>query len=352
MRMNTERYPRLWEMLSCGCPFVQPGRDKVMREIFHGAVTELADRPEEACLNTQLLTAISAGMGAYLQSYRAQPVFKQKIREKFLEWLHAIGGKYHVELEDVQVDWVIPVQRDSGVELVRLLHDRKGLTKRELADRLGISTKTVQNDLRRLDPSLCEENLRKTPEPLRAAGHEMHVRIRCDEVPGSHGDRRYSTPDTLHPLVLQFNVTQVASMLMALQQSYDSGIYGTYCLESAMDIWCQLTPYCQSRIEKIFAGRNADFKAFLDTIRDEVKHGRFPKFRTERSMAEGATYREMLEYAYKAGAVCNITLRRNGVTEKYQKIRISENERGFEIVEEGQETRTGFTLDDVVSLEI
>lgn len=352
MRMNTERYPRLRRMISCGCPFLQPERDKVMREIFHGAVSELAGRPEAEYTDTQLLAAISDSMGAYLQSYRAQPVFKQKIREKLLEWIHAIGSEYHVELENAQADWVIPVQRDSGMELVRLLHDRKGLTKIELADRLGISTKTVQNDLRRLDPSLCEENPRKAPEPLRAAGHEMRVRIRCDEVPGSHGDRRYSTPDTLHPLVLQFNVTQVAAVLMALQQSYDSGIYGTYCLDSAMDIWCQLTPYCQSRIEKIFAGRNADFKAFLDAIRDEVKHGRFPKFRTERSMAEGATYREMLEYAYKAGAVCNITLRRNDVTEKYQKIRISENERGFEIVVEEPEKRIGFTMDDVVSLEI
>lgn len=352
MRMNTERYPRLWKMLSCGCPFIRPERDKVMREIFHGAVTELADRPEEACLNTQLLTAISAGMGAYLQLYRAQPVFKQTIREKLLGWIHAIASKYHVELGDAQADWVIPVQRDSGVELVRLLHDRKGLTKRELADRLGVSSKTVQNDLRRLDPSLCEENPKKAPEPLRAAGHEMHVRIRCDEVPGSHGDRRYSTPDTLHPLVLQFNVTQVAAVLIALQQAYDNGFYGTYCLESAMDIWFQLTPYCRSRIEKIFAGRNADFKTFLDTIREEVAGGRFPQFRTERSMAEGATYKEMREYAFKAGAACNITLRRNGVTEKYQKNRISKNERGFEIIVEEPEKRIGFTMDDVVSLEI
>ena len=140
MRMNTERYPRLREMLSCGCPFQQPERDKVMREIFHSAVSELAGRPEAEYTDTQLLTAVSAGMGAYLQSYRAQPVFKQKIREKFLEWLHAIGGKYHVELEDVQVDWVIPVQRDSGVELVRLLHDRNGLTKRQFRMISGGST--------------------------------------------------------------------------------------------------------------------------------------------------------------------------------------------------------------------
>lgn len=63
MRMNTERYPRLWEMLSCGCPFVQPERDKVMREIFHDAVSELAGRPEAEYTDTQLLTAVSAGMG-------------------------------------------------------------------------------------------------------------------------------------------------------------------------------------------------------------------------------------------------------------------------------------------------
>ena len=31
MHINTERYLRLWEMLSCGCPFQQPERDKVMR---------------------------------------------------------------------------------------------------------------------------------------------------------------------------------------------------------------------------------------------------------------------------------------------------------------------------------
>ena len=76
MRMNTERYPRLWRMISCGCPFLQPERDKVMREIFHGAVSELAGRPEAEYTDTQLLAAISDRMGAYLQSYRAQPVFK------------------------------------------------------------------------------------------------------------------------------------------------------------------------------------------------------------------------------------------------------------------------------------
>ena len=93
MRMNTERYPRLRRMISCGCPFLQPERDKVMREIFHGAVSELAGRPEAEYTDTQLLAAISDSMGAYLQSYRAQPVFKQKIREKLLEWIHAIGSE-------------------------------------------------------------------------------------------------------------------------------------------------------------------------------------------------------------------------------------------------------------------
>lgn len=65
MHINTERYLRLWEMLSCGCPFQQPERDKVMREIFHGAVTELADRSEAEYTDTQLLAAISDSMGAY-----------------------------------------------------------------------------------------------------------------------------------------------------------------------------------------------------------------------------------------------------------------------------------------------
>ena len=323
--MHRDRYQRLQRMLEAGCPFRSERAATVICNIREYAIAELVDETDSAYSDMQLLHSICAGMGRYLQSYQAQPVFKQRLREKLLLWLHEIEKVYHLSIEDPSAEWPLPIQQHSGVEMVKLLHARTGITKTELAEKMGVSKKTIQNDLRRLDTTLYQGDALTPFEPLRLGGHEMHIKIRAENVAGSHGDQRYMTPNTLHPLVFQLNVTQVGAMLLALQQSYDNGIYGTYCLETALDLWCQLSEYCKDRIESVFASHNPDLQAFLEIINDELNNDRYPIFRAEREMLAEASESEQLLFACKVDKLCNITIKKNGVTTLYRKKRISKN---------------------------
>ena len=226
----------------------------------------------------------------------------------------------------------------------------------DLMDTLKVSKKTMQNSLRKLDPKLSEVAQPSDSAPFRIGGHAMHVDIHCEEIK-KRGDRSYYTPNTLHPLVFQFNVTQTAATLMALQNAYDRGEYGTYCSDVALDIWCQLTDYCKERIRLIFTLNNPEFKDFLDMLEQDLEAGRFPDFKTEYMMAEGATIQEQLDYAYKDTHKCNITLNKGGAVTTYQKIRIFKNDAheyffNFQKPESSAESTITFTLDDVKRIEL
>ena len=77
----------------------------------------------------------------------------------------------------------------------------------------------------------------RTKVETRYEGHEMYV----------------YTPDTLHPVVLQLNVTQAAFLMKALGRACDSDFLGKEIAENiAGEIWHQMSPYGKKQIRKQF----------------------------------------------------------------------------------------------------
>lgn len=354
--MRQVEYPRLNAMLSCGCPFKKEMKAKAIQSIYRIAIEELYGYPETKFSDAQLRNSIGVGMEGFLTSFRTRAIFKQELKAKLVTWINAIENAYGLSPNDYDKMWPNFVEKDVGIELVKLLHARyPGITKNDLKESLGVSKKTIQNYLRKLDPSLNESEHQPDSSPLRIGGHEMHVEIASEEVQ-SRGDRAYYTPNTLHPVVMQFNVTQVAATLMALQNAYDRVEYDSYCAEVAFDIWCQLSDYCKERIRLIFTENNPEFSAFVKMLDEDIDEGRYPVFKTEHLMAEDATKAEQIAYAYKASHICNLTLRTNGVTRTYQKIRIFKNDADYICYsndpETGEESRIPFTVEDVRHIDL
>jgi len=213
-------YPRLNKMLNCGCPFKKEMKAKTQQCIYDVAIKELYGAPESSFSDAQLRNSICVGMEGFLKSFRTRAIFKQELKSKLIAWIDAIEKTYGLSSNNSVEMWPDFVEKDVGIELVKLLHARyPGITKNDLSKSLGVSKKTIQNYLRKLDPSLNESEQQTDSSPLRIGGHEMHVDIESEEVQ-LRGDRAYYTPNTLHPVVMQFNVTQVAATLMALQNAY------------------------------------------------------------------------------------------------------------------------------------
>ena len=243
---------RLVEILNLDCPFADEMKERVVKAIIANASEELIEYGTELD-DGELLKVISNGMGLFLQSFHARPAFKQKIYEKLVKWHRALEARFDLHLDGYVEAWPIPIAEDTGIALVKQLHDRQGLTKKQLAINMGVNEKTIQTGVRKLDSSLCHGDSSMNNEPFRIAGQEMHIRINEKVLPGSRGDKRYCVPETMHPLALQLNVTQVGSLLLALMQERNEGASGTACFETAMDVWCQLSDYGQERMKQHFA---------------------------------------------------------------------------------------------------
>ena len=91
-------------------------------------------------------------------------------------------------------------------------------------------------------------------EPWTLGGQRVStdVKIRKD------GRKRYTyTPDTLHPIVMQLNITQAAYLLKSLGIAYDSHCYGNeLSADLAYGIWSQLSPYAKKRIREAYVSED------------------------------------------------------------------------------------------------
>lgn len=271
------------------------------------------------------LRIIAGGMAEYLYGYSAPASFKARLWDCFDGWIRRIAAELGVEGEGIfaaEIDR--PVATDLGVELIKALHEEEGKTKAELEKALGVGGKTIQTELRALDPSLKKSGPKI--RPLRIAGQEMHPSIRFRIRPDGNNprsfERVYYMPDRLHPLALQLNTQQVGTLLLSLfrmNEETDSML----SREMAIDIWCQLSSYGQSRIREVFGKNNGLFTEFLDDISAELQDGRLLAFHTEDEMSEDAmSPDELIMAAFKGGKECMIEIRKDEETIRLDRARI------------------------------
>ena len=271
------------------------------------------------------LKIIAEGMASYLRGYTAPASFKARLWDCFDGWIRRIAAELGIEGDGVFADEMErPVTTDLGVELIKALHDEEGKTKAELEKDLGVGGKTIQTELRALDPSLKKSGPKI--RPLRIAGQEMHPAIRFRFQAKADNpqalERVYYMPERLHPLALQLNTQQVGTLLLSLfRMNEETG--SILSREMAIDVWCQLSDYGQRRIREIFGKNNGLFTEFLDDIAAELQDGRLLAFHTEDEMSEDAmSPDELIMAAFKGGKECMIEIRKDGETIRQNNSRI------------------------------
>ena len=307
------------------------GDNSAQSMLFHGGNHSIVDAVIEAChmseitTRTEMVGAIATGMGDYLRGYPAPPSYKQRLWDSCDSWIRRIADKLGVEAGTAFEDELPrPVARDLGVDLIKALHDEKGKTKKQLEAELGIGQKTIQTELRALDPSLQEKGSKI--RPLRIAGQEMHPKIRFKLKPGKDNprvlERVYYMEDRLHPIALQLNTQEVGTLLQALyRNNADMGSILSY--EMALDVWCQLSPYGQKRIHDTFGSEDGGFSDFLDDMIAELKEGRLIAFHTEEEQRGNMSMGELVMSSFKTGDACRIVLKQSGKTIRIDKAKIT-----------------------------
>ena len=306
--------------------------DKAAQSMFcSGGNRSIAETVIDACqiggikTNSELVRAIANGMGDYLSKYPAPATYKQRLWDSCDSWIRRIAKKLGVEAGTIfEDDWPRPVARDLGVELIKALHDENGKTKEKLKNELGVGEKTIQTELRALDPSLQKSGPKI--RALRIAGQEMHPSIRFRfqvKADNPHAfERVYYMPERLHPLALQLNTQEVGTLLLSLfQMNEETG--SILSREMAIDVWCQLSDYGQRRIREVFGKNNGLFTVFLDDIAAELQDGRLLAFHTEDEMSEDAmSPDELIMAAFKGEKKCMIEIRKDGETIRRNNSRI------------------------------
>lgn len=300
--------------------------------LFHGENQGFVDAVIEAChmseirTNTEAVRAIASGMGDYVRRYPAPPSYKQRLWDSCDSWIRRIADKLGVEAGTAFEDELPrPVARDIGVDLIKALHDEKGKTKEELAEKLNVGIKTIQTELRALDPSLRKSGPKI--RPLRIAGQEMHPKIEVKSEAREDNphavERKFYMKNRLHPIALQLNTQEAATLLLSLfRMNEDTG--SLLSREMAIDVWCQLSDYGQSRIQEKYGAKDREFNAFLDEIKEELGANRLVTFHTEEQQRDdNMSMGELVMSSFKTGDACRIVLKQSGKTIRIDKAKIT-----------------------------
>lgn len=262
----------------------------------------------------------------YILERHSAPVVKQRLRQRLYAWCMSIGEQYKIRNYEMYLDDLpLPVEADMTVELIKDLHAREGITKDTLAEKFGVSTKTIQTALRKLSG----ENEKSS---LRIGGQEIHVPVSYHKEKHRDEERRFYTPNTLSPLVYQMNLMQVATLLQSFQYNYNRG--NSLSLDLAVDTWCQLSAYAKSRIQEVFCVKDREFDEFLFMVEKESENLTY-RFMTESEMMKegNAGPNELLMLAYKGGITCDLTLGGPYRTMKNKKVMYDRERRGYYAVD-------------------
>lgn len=224
-------------------------------------------------------------------------------------------------------------QPDKNIKLMKLLHP-PGRTKAEIAAELEIGERSVQDRLSAM-------NLEGNPDRgmVYFAGQPVRVPIQTERIRTDLNKKkntlRYVTPNTVHPIGLQLNITQLLSLFQALNlyrmQNQNIGD------DVAKDIWVQLSEYGQRKLLELAKDRNIqrllnlgtndnmdsleNYFYNLQSELEEIGGDQWMEnpFRTERELvtADQCSKEEKLFLLYKARRKCNISIRKDGKRIEY-----------------------------------
>lgn len=218
---------------------------------------------KEQCWN-----CISNSFKQYLRSYPASKRYKIKLHEELMDCLQYMMETYHlVQPDRLQKAMKAPTDEDSTAVLLKCLHDRSGVTVRRLQRKLGKSRTAVLDDLKRLNSSRSNADL----DPLQFAGISVSANIETWKN-GSERAIRYCTPETIHPLAMLLNLSQVGELLRSLYYAY-SEKNSQISYRIALNIWMQLSAYCRDKVAVVYGNLDDGFLMFLEELKDDAESG-------------------------------------------------------------------------------
>ena len=225
-------------------------------------------------------------MVAYLESYSAVFSFKQQTKEYFVTWLEKIKHLYNIAEATIPDELKSGTQeRDAGIAMLKMLHAREGITYEEMKNELGrMSLRSIHKDLIKISPSLYKGD-GKPDVPFRLGGQPLVAEIEQINPEEYHADKkRFRTLNSVHPLVLQENIMQLATLLKALAvQYYDQEDDVSRII--AVDIWSQMSPYARKKIVDYYAFDDITLADFVSEIDNPCPddHG---IYRTEKELLD------------------------------------------------------------------
>ena len=211
---------------------------------------------------------------------------KNKILKDLQRWLDNVTydlGLPNINIHDTDSNHVID---DPEIEIIKALHvyknsPIKGITKKELADNLEISEKTVKDIINKLDN-------KQRSSSLRIAGQKVTLKLKESYTTATSNGNRFkvfSSESTVNPIFLQFNISQVFSLLNGCKLSY-VGEGRNMALYTAMEIWDQLSPYTKGRIKSFYCNRYPDFAEFISDVEAEIASSDLHAYVSEREQME------------------------------------------------------------------
>ena len=311
------KLPSVREMIKDACEHTGLDFDKLWQGNNQGLpklsiiIKGMGYDPDKAVTKTakgkrQCWTCIADGFRQYLRSYPASRKYKQKEYESLMKCLHHIQEKYQlVSADEVGDALTAPLSEDTTAALLKCLHNRSGVTIRRLTRVLRKSRPAVLEDLKRLDPKLASKEM----DPLQFAGQDVFANIETWKN-GSERAIRYCTPETIHPLAMLLNLSQVGTLLQSLYDSY-SKRESQICYRLALNVWLQLSEYCRNRVAFVFGSKDKGFQEFLNELQCDADSGEMQVgFLSEPEMIQDGfvNRREEFAAAIKGGSHCRIIL--------------------------------------------
>lgn len=251
-----------------------------------------------------VLETIIEIFNSYVISLPSPVRYKQRVSDMLCEWAKQISDKLHVSDYDVAGQMMEQYVPDLTVELIKSMHfnpedSNKGVTKQEIRDKYRISKRSIESYFSRLTG-------KDKKNPLRIAGQTVTTHVDAIEVTGMAS--KYYTQDTISPIFLPANISQLKTLLKGLY--YESRMNrDPFAMTLAIDIWSQLSEYAKERIKKYYGRPDRNFNEFLNLV-DSKSQDIFISYREESAyaddMAESENFMYILGYIEKHGYRCSI----------------------------------------------
>lgn len=210
------------------------GSGKVIRNLLKGRasfaflkqspILGVLDRP----IGDQVvIESIPAAVKDSVTSYTRDHNKAVEIYRQYLDFLHR---NYKVTVEvDFPPTFNSPFDRQMYI--LKSFHTGDK-TSEQLADELWVSERTIREDLRQLE------------EGITVLGQRLKV-----ERSGVLRNREMK--NTIHPIFLSANLTQVVILLRGLELEARDPAYREYAERLARNIWNELSDYARARIKKV-----------------------------------------------------------------------------------------------------